>query len=329
MLNQDAKKVTVIGGGTGTFVVLSGLKNRKLNLSVVVSMMDSGGSTGRLRDQLGVLPPGDLRQCLVALSDAPELWRKLFLYRFENGDLKGHNFGNIFLAALEKVSQNYDETIKTASYVLKTKGRVYPVTLDKLHLVAEYESGKIVTGEGLIDENHAEKSRIKTAYLVPAGKANAKAMAAIEEAEYLEIGPGDLYTSIIPVLLVDGVKKAISNNKGKIIYTMNLMTKAGQTASYRASDHIRDLVKYLGRQPDYVLVNNSPIPADILKSYKKYDEIEVENDLDGNTKGITIIEGDLIDNEKREKDSSDILYRSILRHDSEKVAKAIEKIIYA
>jgi uncharacterized cofD-like protein len=323
------KNITVVGGGTGTFVVLSGLKNRKLDLSVVVSMMDSGGSTGRLRDQLGVLPPGDLRQCLVALSDAPLLWRKLFLYRFENGDLKGHNFGNIFLAALEKVSSNYEEAIATISYVLKTKGKVYPVTLDKLHLVAEYENGKIITGEGLIDENHAEKSRIKTAYLVPAGHANAKAVEAIEKSEYIVIGPGDLYTSIIPVLLVKGVKEAISNNKAKIIYIMNLMTKSGQTTGYKASDHLVDLAKYLGRNPDFVLVNNTEILPEILKSYEKYNEIRVENDLKEYEKGVTIIEDDLIDNEKQEVDTSDILYRSILRHDSEKVAKSIEKIIYA
>lgn len=323
------KKITVIGGGTGTFVVLSGLKNRKLELSVVVSMMDSGGSTGRLRDQLGVLPPGDLRQCLVALSDAPLLWRKLFLYRFENGDLKGHNFGNIFLAALEKVSNSYDEAINTASYVLKIRGKVHPVTLDKLHLVAEYENGKIVTGEGLIDENHAEKSRIKTSYLVPSGHANQKAIESINDSEYLVIGPGDLYTSIIPVLLVKGVKEAIAQSKAKIIYIMNLMTKSGQTTGYKASNHIEDLVKYLGKTPDFVLVNNASISKEILKSYEKYSETAVENDLAGNEKGITIIEDDLIDNEKQEKPVSDILYRSILRHDSEKVAEKIEEIIYA
>src|SRR3989339_1744541 len=125
---NNMKKITVLGGGTGTFVVLSGIKRLPINLAVIVSMMDSGGSTGRLRDQLGILPPGDLRQCLVALSEAPELWRKLFLYRFEKGDLKGHNFGNIFLSTLEKICSNYNEAITLASYVLKTKGRVVPVT---------------------------------------------------------------------------------------------------------------------------------------------------------------------------------------------------------
>ena len=318
------KKITVIGGGTGTFVVLSGLKKYPLDLSVVVTMMDSGGSTGRLRDQLGILPPGDLRQCLVALSDAPLLWRKLFLYRFEKGDLEGHNFGNIFLAALEKVSSSYDEAIETVAYVLKTKGKVIPVTLNKLHLVAEYENGKKVTGEGLIDENHGEKSRIKTAYLEPQGKANSKAIKSIEESGYIVIGPGDLYTSIIPVLLVNDVKEAMKKSRAKIIFIMNLMTKSGQTTKYKASDHVKDLVKYLGREPDYILINNGTIASEVLASYERYNEVKVVNDLGGN--GYKIIEKDLVDVKKVEKNSSDILYRSILRHDSEKVAETLVNI---
>lgn len=320
------KKVTVIGGGTGTFVVLSGLKKYQLDLSVVVTMMDSGGSTGRLRDQLGILPPGDLRQCLVALSDAPLLWRKLFLYRFEKGDLEGHNFGNIFLAALEKVSDSYDKAIETASYVLKTKGKVIPVTFNKLHLVAEYENGQKVTGEGLIDENHSEKSRIKTAYLEPQGNANPVAIKSIEESDYIVIGPGDLYTSIIPVLLVNGVKEAMKKSRAKIVYIMNMMTKSGQTTNYKASDHVKDLVIYLGREPDYVLINNGAISEEILSSYKKYNEVKVVNDLNKN--GYQIVEKDLVDAKKVEKNSSDILYRSILRHDSEKVAGELKKIFY-
>ncbi len=320
------KKITVIGGGTGTFVVLSGLKKYPLDLSVVVTMMDSGGSTGRLRDQLGILPPGDLRQCLVALSDAPLLWRKLFLYRFEKGDLEGHNFGNIFLAALEKVSDSYDKAIETASYVLKTKGKVIPVTFNKLHLVAEYETGQKITGEGLIDENHSEKSRIKTAYLEPQGNANPVAIKSIEESEYIVIGPGDLYTSIIPVLLVNDVKSAMKKSKAKIIYIMNMMTKSGQTTNYKASDHVKDLVKYLGKEPDYILINNGAISEEILASYKKYNEFKVTNDLNKN--GYQIVEKDLVDVKKVEKNSSDILYRSILRHDSEKVAEELKKIFY-
>lgn len=318
------KKVTVIGGGTGTFVVLSGLKNYPLDLSVVVSMMDSGGSTGRLRDQLGVLPPGDLRQCLVALSDAPSLWRKLFLYRFEKGDLAGHNFGNLFLAALEKVSDNYDQAIELTSYVLQTKGKVIPVTLDKLHIVAEYENGKKVTGEALIDANFSEKTRIKKTYLEPKGNVNVKATSVIKESNYIIIGPGDLYTSIIPVLLVNGISKTIMKSKAKIIYIMNLMTKSGQTTNYRASDHVKDLKKYLGRNPDYVLINNSKIPNEILNWYKKYNEVEVINDLAKDS--YRIYSNDLIDNEKIKKNPADILYRSIFRHDSKKLAILLNSI---
>lgn len=320
------KKITVIGGGTGTFVVLSGLKKYSFDLSVVVTMMDSGGSTGRLRDQLGILPPGDLRQCLVALSEAPLLWRKLFLYRFEKGDLEGHNFGNIFLAALEKVSSSYDEAIETVSYVLKTKGKVIPVTFDKIHLVAEYENGKKITGEALIDKNHSEKSRIKTTYLKPSGKANPKAIKNIEESEYIVIGPGDLYTSIIPVLLVNDVKNAIKRSNAKIIYIMNMMTKSGQTTDYKASDHVSDLVRYLGIEPHYVLINNGVISSEVLASYERYNEIKVINDLNKN--GYQIIETDLVDVKKVEKNSSDVLYRSILRHDSDKVANELKKIFY-
>lgn len=318
------KKITVIGGGTGTFVVLSGLKKYPLDLSVVVTMMDSGGSTGRLRDQLGILPPGDLRQCLVALSDAPLLWRKLFLYRFEKGDLAGHNFGNIFLAALEKVSDSYDEAIETVSYVLKIKGKVIPVTFNKLQLVAEYGNGKKITGESLIDENHLEESRIDTAYLEPQGKANPKAIKSIEESDYIVIGPGDLYTSIIPVLLVNGVKEAIKKSKAKIIFIMNMMTKSGQTTNYKASDHVKDLVKYLGIEPHYILINNGAISKEVLSSYERYNEVKVVNDLNKN--GYVIIEKDLVDVKKVEQNSSDILYRSILRHDSEKIAEMLVSI---
>lgn len=318
------KKITVIGGGTGSFVVLSGLKKYPLDLSVVVTMMDSGGSTGRLRDQLGILPPGDLRQCLVALSEAPVLWRKLFLYRFEKGDLKGHNFGNIFLAALEKVSCSYDEAIDTVSFVLKTKGKVIPVTYDKVHLVAQYKNGNKLTGEGLIDENHSEKTQITEAYLEPKSKANPKAISSIVDSDFIVVGPGDLYTSIIPVLLVNGIKEAIKKSRAKIIYIMNLMTKSGQTTNYKASNHIDDLNRYLGCHPDYVLINNGKISSDILTSYKRYNEVRVENDLNKN--GYKILEVDLVDNKKIEKSGSDILYRSILRHDSEKVAKILDII---
>ncbi|OGK10016.1 hypothetical protein A2767_00055 [Candidatus Roizmanbacteria bacterium RIFCSPHIGHO2_01_FULL_35_10] len=321
------KKITVIGGGTGTFVILSGLKQYPIDLGVIVTMMDSGGSTGRLRDQLGVLPPGDLRQCLVALSDAPLLWRKLFLYRFGSGDFSGHNFGNLFISALEKVCNNYDDVISTASYVLKTKGQVLPVTFDKTHLCVEYKSGKIIRGENKIEENTNESSPIQKAYLEPNANPNIKVVQRIKDSDILIIGPGDLYTSIIPVLLVDKIKETIISGKAKIIFIMNLMTKSGQTNNYNASKHLQDLEKYLGKQIDYVVANSGEIPSEILQWYKKNNEKIVKNDLLENGYKGKIIQQNLIDAQLFEKETADRLTRSILRHDSDKLAKTLENII--
>ncbi|MFQ5452431.1 MAG: uridine diphosphate-N-acetylglucosamine-binding protein YvcK [Candidatus Paceibacterota bacterium] len=230
------KRVVVVGGGTGTFVVLSGIKQFDYDISAVVTMMDSGGSTGRLRDQYGVVPPGDVRQCLVALSEASDLWRRLFLYRFTTGDFKGHNFGNIFLTALEKNTENYQKVVDTASYILQTKGRVVPVTLDKVHLCVQYEDGEIIETEELIDTAFHKKSRIKKAYLKPSAHPNKQALEVIRRADYIIIGPGDLYTSLIPNLVVDGIRQAVSASRAKIITIVNLMTKRGQTTEYAACD---------------------------------------------------------------------------------------------
>ncbi|KKQ01918.1 MAG: hypothetical protein US11_C0003G0061 [Candidatus Roizmanbacteria bacterium GW2011_GWA2_36_23] len=326
------KKITVIGGGTGTFVVLSGLKkNKHLNLGVIVTMMDSGGSTGRLRDQLGVLPPGDLRQCLLALSEAPLLWRKLFLYRFENGDLNGHNFGNIFLSALEKVSSNYKDVVDTAGYVLKIKGQVIPVTFANTHMCVEYENGKIVKKEGNIDTNYQEKSRVKRAFLEPKVEANCAAIKRIAESDYLIIGPGDFYSSIIPVLLVNGIKEAIMKSPAKIIYILNLMTRSGQTTDYKATDHLKDIETNIARKVDYVIVNNGKISKSIIDWYQKEDERVVINDLKSNGFRGQIIEGDIIDNNAIRSEGSekyiDPKVRSILRHDSGKLSKLLKNII--
>lgn len=321
------KKITVLGGGTGTFVVLSGLKKHPLDLAAIVTMMDSGGSTGRLRDQLGVLPPGDLRQCLVALSEASELWRKLFLYRFEHGDLEGHNFGNIFLSALEKVSTNYDEVMDTVSYVLKTKGSVIPVTFEKTHVCAKYESGRIIKGETNIDEGNSEKSRIVEAFLEPIVNPNIKAVERIKNTDYLIVGPGDLYTSIIPVLLVDDLKSKIRDSATKIIYIMNLVTKTGNTTNYKASDHIEDLTKYLGREPDIILMNSGAILPEVIEWYTSHGEKAVEDNLENSRFSGKIVRADIVDRKQVSKPTADKLTRSILRHDSDKLAEALLKII--
>ena len=321
------KKVTILGGGTGSFVVLSGLKSQPVDLAAIVTMMDSGGSTGRLRDQLGVLPPGDLRQCLVALSDAPILWRELFLYRFEHGDLKGHNFGNIFISALQKVSDDYQEVIDTASYVLKTKGKVIPVTFEDTHLGVEYMSGKILKKEGTIDEDNLEKTKIKRAFLEPEVKAHQNAIARIQESDTIIIGPGDLYTSIIPILLTKGMKEAIQNSKAKVIYNLNLMNKNGQTTDYKGSDHVEDITEYAGREPDIVVVNSAQIPQNILEWYKTHNETVTENDLASSQYKGTVVQADLISDQEFNKSESDVLSRSILRHDAQKLTNVLLEYI--
>ncbi|MCI0553851.1 MAG: YvcK family protein, partial [Anaerolineae bacterium] len=237
-------KITVLGGGTGSYVVLTGLKKEsELDLAAIVTMADNGGSTGRLRDQLGVLPAGDLRQCLIALSDASIVWRKLFAYRFESGDLKGHNFGNILVSALEKVTDNYDEVLEEVHRIMNVKGMVIPVTSSQADIHIEYESGRKIIGEKLLDESSIDGSRIAHAYLIPDVSIHPDAQTRIMDSDYIIAGPGDLYSSIIAIAMVKGVKEAVQQAKAGIIFVMNLMTKSSQTKDYTAADHIRDFEK--------------------------------------------------------------------------------------
>lgn len=322
------KNIVVIGGGTGTYVALTGLREYDVSLTAVVTMMDSGGSTGRLRDQLGVLPPGDIRQALVALSESDEIWRKLFIYRFENGDLDGHNFGNIFLSALEKMTGNFSEALKLASEILKIKGRVLPVTYSKSDLCVELENGKIIEGETHIDELSVDKkrARIKRAYLKPFVPVNSTVIKAIKDADLVLIGPGDLYTSLLVNLLVDGVVDALSSTDAKVVYALNLMTKYGQTTNYTAKDHVDDLVHYLGKGVvDYILINNNRPDKETLDLYLTHSEIQVKNDLVG--KDYKLVNADLLADKKMGKPKSDKLKRSLIRHDPNKLAKSIMSLL--
>jgi uncharacterized cofD-like protein len=321
--------IVVIGGGTGTFVTLSGLKKYPVDLSAIVTMMDDGGSSGKLRDQLGVLPPGDLRQCLVALSDASDVWRKLFTYRFESGDLDGHNFGNILLSALEKVSDNYQDALDEAHRVMDVQGRVIPVTYNTATIHVEYESGRMLVGEKLLDENSADGSTIKNAFLQPSAQITDDAAEAIANADYIIAGPGDLYSSIIAVALVDGVKDAIKQSKAQIVYIMNLMTKSSQTPSYTACQHVADLSKYFGRDPNFVVVNTGNISEDLIKLYAESNDVPVYDDLDSCIKE-NVIRADIISDVAHSAKSgkhAQTLAHSIVRHDSDKLANIIMESI--
>lgn len=292
-------------------------------------MMDDGGSSGRLRDELGVLPPGDIRQSLVALAKSSKLLRDMFNYRFEEGELKGHAFGNIFLSTLTKTTGSMKKAIEEVGKILRIQGRVVPVTYAKSDLCVELEDGTIIEGENHIDEVESREKRaeIKRAFLNPEIRANLDAIKAIREADFIIIGPGDLYTSIIPNLLVTGIKSAIKKSKGKKIYVLNLMTKYGQTTNHAALDHVRDLEQYIGKNVlDVVLINSKKPKKETLAWYKDFEEHPVEDNLSKNS-NFMIVRKNLIKDVVLDHSLSDTLRRSIIRHDSEKLAKAIMEII--
>jgi uncharacterized cofD-like protein len=316
------KKIVVIGGGTGSFVVLSGLKKYTADLTAVVTMMDSGGSTGRLRDQYGVLPPGDVRQALVAMSKSPQIWRELFLYRFYNGDFNGHNFGNIFLTVLEKITGDFEKGIELAEYILQTKGTVIPVTLEKTDIVAKLKNGRLIKTEALIDRKE-KRSAIEQLFLDKQVPVNKKAVNSISEADFIIIGPGDLYTSIIPNFVFSDIVNAYKNSKAVKIFVLNLMNKMGQTDNFTATDFINTYSKILGRSAfDHILVNNSKIDQSIEERYESKGEIKIIDDLKHNAK-YKIHRADFISNVVNKQAAGDKLSRSLLRHDSQKLANYI------
>jgi uncharacterized cofD-like protein len=323
-------KIVTIGGGTGSYASLMGLKKYDLKLSAIVNMLDNGGSSGILRDELGVLPPGDVRQCLVALADSSKLLRDLFNYRFEEGGLKGHSFGNIFLSTLEKQSGSMKKAISEAGKILRIRGEVIPVTFTKnSQLCVDLKDGKKIIGETHIDvvEKKEKRSPIVNVYLEPKAVLNTDAKEAIEKADFILIGPGDLYTSLIPNLLVNGMGEVIRSSKAKKIFVINLMTKYGHTSGYSAKRHIEEVEKHLGKNViDYVLVNSKKPKKTILSWYDEFEEYPVEDDLRENS-SYEIVRADLIKDVILKESESDVLRRSIIRHDSKKLAEAVMQIV--
>lgn len=323
-------KVVTIGGGTGSYVALEGLKKYNFKLTAIVTMMDSGGSSGKLRDELGVLPPGDIRQCLVALSESSKLMRDMFNYRFEEGGLKGHSFGNIFLSTLEKNTGSMKKAISEVGKILRIKGSVVPITFTKnTNLCVDLEDGTSIVGETHIDvlEKMKKRAGIVKAYLKPEAELNDDAKKAIEKADFILIGPGDLYTSIIPNILVSGVSEVIKNSKAKKIFVMNLMTKYGQTTNYTATDHVKNLEKYLGVGViDFILMNSKMPKTATLEWYEDFGENPVKDDIE-DTK-YTVIRKNLIKDVIIPADKNDALRRGIIRHDPEKLSREIIEIIH-
>lgn len=327
-------RVITIGGGTGTHTVLSGLKKYPFNLTAIVTVADSGGSTGRLRDEFGALPVGDFRMALTALASTDEeadILRDLFLYRFDKGQdgLKGHNFGNLFLVAMADVLGSYEKAIEYASKILRINGTVIPVTSEPVDLCAKYEDGTVLEEEALIDEPSERfngKQRIVDLWVKPNLPITKEAMRAILEADFIVLGPGDLYTSIFPNLVAKGTKAALKKSEAKIIYVVNLMTKYGQTYKFSAQDHVEEVKKYLGRYPDFVLINNADYPERILKEYKKEFDYPVKDDLNKNT-SFEVVRANILVPRKIKKSKGDAIRRSLMRHDPDKLAWEIVKIV--
>ena len=268
------KNIVVVGGGTGNHTTLSGLRALDCNLTAVVAMTDSGGSSGRLREELGHLPPGDLRRCLMALAGdeaSSGLMRRLFDYRFSAGDgLNGHNFGNLLLAALTEVTGDTITAIEQAGRILGIRGTVLPVTLTKAALCARLEDGLELVGESTIDSRRDNLDvAIDYIYLDPKAYAYPPVLDAIAQADAIVLGPGDIYTSVLPNLLVEDVAEAIKESRAVKIHVCNLMTKPNESAGFRTSNFLALLAEYLGtRQPlDFLLFNNTPIPSRLVSRY--------------------------------------------------------------
>lgn len=317
------KKIVTIGGGTGQFNLLCGLRDMEgIEISAVVSMVDSGGSTGRLRDELGVLPPGDILKCILALSADRDSARKILQKRFNGQNrLSGHSVGNLLLTILSQYAGNFPDGVKALGEVLDIKGKVLPVTIDKATLVAELTDGSFLYGETVIDIPRGDqREKIKNAFLVPHHSDQIKVyppvVDAIKNADLIIIGPGDLFTSIIPNFLVPGVKEAINDSLAEILFVVNIMTKFGETDNYGAKDFIEKIEEFIGKKVDKILANSRKPESDVLEKYKEQKAKFIEADLSGEWKGRKIIARDLID-----------LGGEILRHSPEKLKEAIEETI--
>ncbi|MDQ5962314.1 MAG: putative gluconeosis factor [Patescibacteria group bacterium] len=317
-----------IGGGTGSYAILSGLKNLSdVSLTALVSMADNGGSTGVLRDELGVLPPGDVRQCLVALSEHTSVVRALMSYRFTAGKLSGHSFGNIFLAALEKVTGDFAQGVEIASEILKVKGRVIPITKNHAELVITLKNKKVVRGEDAV--NHADLQEFGVEKIGYARKVliNEHARRAIKEADVIIIGPGNYYCSILPNLIVSGFVDAIGKSKAKIIVPVNLTNKQGHTMHWSVSDYIESLERYIGKKVDTVFINKE-MPSEKQISLYKLNEgdgvLVVDDFKDKRAMRLPLLSRKVIKGNK-----GDILrgLRSFIRHDPLKVACGIQSVL--
>lgn len=313
-------KIVAIGGGTGLSTMLRGLKYYTSNITAIVTVGDDGGGSGDLREDLGILPPGDIRNCILALADTEPLMEDLLQYRFKEGKLKNQSFGNLFLAAMDGISSNFEEAVHKMSSVLAVTGKVMPVTLDNLLLKARYEDGTMAEGESNIPEQAIRRNtRIDRIFIEPKGaRALKEAIDAIMEADAVILGPGSLYTSVIPNLLVKGIASALQKTRGIKIYISNIMTQPGETDGFSVEDHIKAIYKHGGNGIiDYVIVNVGKIDKSLEGKYKDEESHLVKmNESVVNKLGVKAIEGDLIS-----------IKNGLIRHNSERLASILIETI--
>ena len=320
----DRKRILTIGGGSGQFALLSGLRDlHELDITAVVSMVDSGGSTGRLRDEMGILPPGDVLKCILALSPDREAARSILLKKFaDDRRLRGHNAGNMLLTMLSRYTGSFPAGMQSLAEILSVRGHILPVTVDRATLVAELTDGSRIYGESAIDVPRGnQREKIKNVFLVPhhsdAISVYPPVIEAIAKADYIVIGPGDLFTSIIPGLIVPGVKEALQSTTAKVLYIINIMTKFGETHQFSARDFVRRLEEVIQSKVDGVLCNMEEPDAEILNEYRRqkaeFVKIDTENQFWGDRRLYT---GDLLDTSG-----------GIVRHDSQKLAEMIVDIV--
>lgn len=316
LILEKGPRVVVVGGGTGLSMLLHGLKEFTSNITAVVTVADDGGSSGRLRQDMDVLPPGDIRNCLVALADAEPLMGKLFQFRFQEGnELKGHNFGNLFITAMSKVTGDFDEAIRESSKVLAIRGKVIPSTLNKVTLVAQHSDGTESVGESQIPK---ALKPIKKIFLRPGGsKPTNDAVESIKKADIIVLGPGSLYTSIMPNLLIEKLYKEMLASKAIKIYVCNVMTQKGETDGYKASDHLKTIIEHTAPGiVDYCIINTAKIHDAILKRYEEEGARQVTADTENIKKmKCKVIEAHIV------------MVKDFVRHDSEKLAKIIVDLV--
>lgn len=309
---EKGPKVAVLGGGTGLSNLLRGLKKETSNISAIVTVADDGGSSGRLRDELGILPPGDIRNCLVALAERESLMERLFRYRFSSeGDLVGHSFGNLFIASMTEVLDDFEDAVRESSKVLAIRGQVLPATNENIRLGARYFDDSIQIGESVIPRS---AKKIDEVFLKPAGcRATHDTIEAIKEAEIIVIGPGSIYTSILPNLLVNGITSAIRKTDAIKIYICNVMTQPGETDNYTASDHIEAIERHVDKGLfDYVIVNKEKGTDQLSRRYKEEGAFPVE--VDDSLKkrdDLKVVSADLLTE------------RGYIRHDPDRLAEVI------